>query len=179
MKLAERPDLAVEQMLELSEALSRTGSLRSEGQRLATQMLLDLMKRPDLSIEQAILVAEALYRRRGLKTEERKQAAQILWQQAHDESIPVEQRLRVVTVFLTDGEASYSDRVQAVQTVLALKGKEAREYLEQYWEGMPVSVPGKRVDIVDIPYVVELARLEMLPVRVRDEMYRMLREVVG
>jgi hypothetical protein len=35
------------------------------------------------------------------------------------------------------------------------------------------------VDIEDVPYVVELARQEMLPVRVRDEMYRMVREVIG
>ena len=178
VKLTKRPDLTVDQNFQLAQALSRTSPFKSEGQQLATQMLLDLMNRSEISIEQTFSVAEALYRRHSLKPEERKQATQILWQLAYDSNIPIDQRLRAVTVFLTVGEASYPDRAQAVQTVLALKGEEARQYLEQHWQGIAMSVPPKKVDIPDIPYIVELARQEMVPVGVRDEMYRVLREAV-
>lgn len=106
------------------------------------------------------------------------QATQVLWQLGHDSSIPIEQRLRAATVFLTVRDANYLDRAQAVQTVLALKGEDAKQYLEKHWQGIPMSIPPKKVDIPDIPYIVELARQEMLPIGARDEMYRILREVV-
>ncbi len=106
------------------------------------------------------------------------QAPHILWQLLQNHHLTTDQRLQIATIPLTVLSGNYQDRLQSVRMVLAmLQEKEAKRYFEKQWESVSQYMRIK-VNPSDIPYIAELARQEILPTRVRDEMYRALRGII-
>ena len=177
LALAQSPDLKVEEAVEIFQLLydydlTATG----EGQE-ALSTLVRLLQKPDLSQEQQIEIAQDLYEASLPRSENRQQAGQILLKQAQDDTLLPELRLEAAITPLIVRDANYPDRAQAIRVILTLRqGEDARAYLEQYWQ--PVSVSSNRVEPADIPALIELLQQELLPVEVRDELYKTLRQMV-
>ena len=72
--------------------------------------------------------------------------------------------------------ANYLDRLNGVQMVNhLLQGEPATQYLKQHWQWQPYV---SEANVSDIPFIVELIRLEILPTEIRDKMYKILLETV-
>ena len=74
---------------------------------------------------------------------------------------------------------------EAVQMILSLIPVElAKKYLAQKWPPLPlrqyqiIADHSYKVTALDIPYIIELANQETLPVSIRDEMYLILQNVI-
>jgi uncharacterized protein YerC/energy-coupling factor transporter ATP-binding protein EcfA2 len=177
LNLAQRADLSIEQMIQVALALSLFGDAKSEGQRQETRRLLESAHQPNLSLEQTIQITQALYMCSLSRSEKQQQASQILWQLAQKQELTLEERLRIATVPLTVKEANYPDRVQSVEMVFALLPEgAAKHYLAEQWRA--IDTRSSKAEVVDIPYIVKLVRQEMLPEKIRDEVYMMLYDMV-
>jgi len=72
--------------------------------------------------------------------------------------------------------ATSADKAQTAQTMLDLLPQEgARQFLERYWHPMSSTMS---VQVSDIPNAAVIARQELLPTRIRDEMYQLLSRMV-
>ncbi len=179
LSLTRRPNLSVEQILQITRALSRISLDESEGQQPTVEILMELAQRSDLSVEHTLQVAWLLYEYSPPKSRQQQQAAKMLWKLAQEQDLTLEQRLRAATVPLTQWKANYPDRVQAVQIVLILlQEKAARRYLAKHWEPVHEDDPRRGADISDIQCIAELAKQEILPTSIRDQMYEILNEYI-
>jgi hypothetical protein len=72
--------------------------------------------------------------------------------------------------------ATSADKAQAPQTMLDLFPQGgARQFLERYWHPMSSTMS---VQVSDIPNAAAIARQELLPTSIRDEMYQLLSRMV-
>jgi hypothetical protein len=177
LALAQAPNLKVEKTVELFKLLYEYNFTAIPVGQQALSTLAQLLHQPDLSQAQQIEIAQDLYEASLLRSENREQAVQVLWKQAQNDTLSPELRLEAATTPLMIRDANYTDRVQAIRIILTLKqGKDARTHFAYYWQ--PMLVNGNRVEPNDIPAMIELLQQELLPVVVRDELYRILRQMV-
>ncbi|MBV9259012.1 MAG: hypothetical protein JO215_13445, partial [Ktedonobacteraceae bacterium] len=177
LALAQAPDLKIEETVAVFQLLDDYDLTATPEGLEALSTLARLLQKPDLSQQQQLEVARGLYDASLPRSENRQQAAQILWKQAQENTLPLEQRLQAATPPLTVRDANYPDRAQAIRIILTLQQREdARAHLEHYWQ--PVSVSNNRAEPSDIPALIELVQQELLPLEVRDEIYRILRQLV-
>ncbi|MBA2393022.1 MAG: NACHT domain-containing protein [Ktedonobacteraceae bacterium] len=176
LAIAQASDLRVEEAIEIFQRLYDYDlAVSIEGQE-ALQILVRFLQKPDLSQRQQIQVAQDLYEASFPRSANREQAIQVLWKWAQDATLPTKIRLEATKTPLMVGDANYPDRAHAVQIILTLKQKEeARTYLEQHWQ--PV-LQHNRVEPSDVPALIELLQQDVLPMDVRDEIYRILKQMV-
>jgi hypothetical protein len=168
LSIAQRPQISFEQAIQIARAFSELG----------ISILLNYAQQPNLSIEQRVLVAMALYIHSGPKSQARQQAAQLLWQLIQEPNLTVEQKLQIAAIPLTTyNEVNYQDRMQAVQVMLTLLPKEdVKLFLEKHWQ--PRDVGEYKGDATDIPSLIELVKLDILPIQERDKIYKLLRNLL-
>ena len=177
LQLAQWFNTPLDQATQAAQALYKYSKAKSEEQRQAAERLLDLLQRPDLSIEQAVRVAETIYQLSPFK-EEQQQAVQKLWNLAQEQNFTVAQRLSAIKPPLAAINASYADKAKAVRIVCTLLQKEeAKEFLTEHWHA-PYWGLGVGIEPLDILSIVELARQELLQTKIRDEMYKVLRDMI-
>jgi hypothetical protein len=177
LALAQTPDLKVEETAAIFHLLYAYNLTAISAGQQALSTLARLLQQPELGSEQQIEIAQNLYEASMSRSENRKQAVQVLWKQAQDNTLSPELRLEAATTPLMVRDTNYTDRIQAIRIILTLKqGEDARAHVEYSWQ--PMLVNGNRVESNDIPAMIELLQQELLPVVVRDEMYRILRQMV-
>jgi len=188
LSLAQRPQISFEQAMQIAQTFSKLG----------IPMLLNYVEQPDLSIEQRALCAMALYIHSDLRSPIEQQAAQLLWQLIQEPDFTIEQKLLLVAVPLRKEIEStqrapnaelviyqwvnYQDRARAVQIVLNLLQKEdVKQFLEKNWRPVNVrryqNVTKFKIVDSDIPPLLELISLDVLPIQERDKMYKMLQDI--
>src|SRR6266516_4460154 len=162
------------------DTFTETTSKKSEEQRQVAQLLLKLAQQPNLSFKQALQAARTLYENAPIYSEEELVALRLLWRLVQRQSISIERRLQVATIPLSifKREKSYLAMAEAVQMILSLIPVElAKKYLSQKWPPLLffqyqiIADHSYKVTALDIPYIIELANQETLPVSIRDEMY--------
>lgn len=126
-------------------------------------------------------MVEILYHSSPEGSSEEQQALHIIWQLVNKEDIPVKQRLSVAIIPLALPEHNYADRAEAVRMVCTLiQGEEAKAFLSEKWGRMydeaflPDLDDDDKVSIADIPSMFELASQDVVPTKIRDEMYQSL-----
>ena len=174
LKLAHRADLSIEQQIEAVRALYESSHKDSEERLKAVQMFVGLVHRPDLSLEQRIQVVQAFYGSSFKVSEERLQAAQLLWNMAQDKRLTTDQRLHIITVPLEVGDSGCLDKAKALSMLFDLLPMEQIEdYVEEHWFLWDLDFQSG-----DVPYAVEIVERELLPSRVRDQMYDLLNKAI-
>ena len=173
LNLAKRSALSFQQVLQASRTLYQfSSSSESAERKRAVQIALDTAQQPDLSSEQLVQVALILYQG-GFKPEQ-EQATQILWKLVQSRELPFHSRLEIATIILTSKNANYLDRLHGVQMVNhLLQGEPAKQFLKEYWQ--PID---SKTNVLDTSSIVELVRQEVLSTEARDEMYKLLLNMV-
>jgi hypothetical protein len=176
LAIAQAPDLKIEEAIKSFQLLyDRDLTASTEGQE-ALQVLAQLLQKPEHSQQQQIQIAQDLYEASLPRSANRELAIQTLWKQAQDDTLAPEIRLKAATTPLTVGDANYPDRAQAIRVILTLKlGEEARIYLKQYWQ--PI-LTNNRAEPSDVPALIELIQQDIVPLDARDEIYRILKQMV-
>ncbi|HYT27383.1 MAG TPA: hypothetical protein VEL72_00060, partial [Ktedonobacteraceae bacterium] len=107
--------------------------------------------------------------------EEEKQAVQRLLSLANNPTINADQRLKAIGILLGALNENYSVKLQALGLVLTLlEGESISKFLEENW-GITES---KKADPSDIELIFEFARSDMVPIKVRNEMFLLLQQMV-
>jgi energy-coupling factor transporter ATP-binding protein EcfA2 len=177
LKLAQHPDLSIEHAIQIFQALYQNSSSYSEEEQQAIQILLRLAQRLDLSIEHPAQPVQARHLRDSGTLNVEHQVLQIFQQLAQNQHLSVDARLQASAVLLSAANTTYSDRLEAVRTVLTLdRGERAEVYLKEYWQ--PIDNRSHKANVSDIPFLIELVHQELLPTEARDEVYRTLRQLV-
>jgi len=176
LAIAQASDLKIEEAITIFPLLyDHNLTASTEGQE-ALQVLARLLQKPEHSQQQQIQIAQDLYEASLPRSANRELGIQTLWKQAQDDTLAPEIRLKAATTPLVVGDANYPDRAQAVRVILTLKqGEEARAYFEEYWQ--PV-LTNNRAEPSDVPALVELIQQDVLPLDARDEIYRILKQMV-
>jgi hypothetical protein len=144
--------------------------------KLGPEILLKLIEYPDLSFEQALKIMRLLYTNRFLSRMEGR-VTHLLWQIAQSQDLTLDQRLQITIIpFNEERVDNYPDIVKAVQVVLnMLDPEEAKHYFKEHLttkKRYPRPMPS------DIPYVIKLIEQDLLPMSIRETLYRLLsREV--
>jgi len=200
--LVQRSDLSIEQQVQVTQAICQCNSLeekeiRQQGIHLLSpptqrsnlsieqqlkevrqqgvQLLSRLAQRSDLSIEQQLQVTQVLYRSSSPGTEEERLAAQKLLTVARSENFTLNYQSLAIEILLASEKEDYSDKIQAVQMALSLLEEGAiRQFLEEHWH----TTGNKKAKSSDIKLLLELARNNILPTKIRDEMYELLQQLV-
>ena len=171
LQLAQRPDFSAEHLIQAAQALYSSSPADSEERRQGAQMLLQLAQRPDFPAEHLIQAVEALYLSSPRDSEERQQATQLLWQLTQDSRITADQRLYIVTIPLAQWSASYLDKALSVRSLFTLLPvEEVENYLVKHWETKLLM----DVQPVEIPYIADIVKQEILPSLVRNSLYSIL-----
>ena len=176
LAMARTSDLKVEEASEIFQLLyDHDLTASTEGQE-ALQVLVQLLQKAEHAQLQQIQIAQYLYEASLPRSANRELAIQVLWKQAQDNMLAPEVRLKAARTPLMVGDANYGDRAQAIRVILTLKqGEEARAYIEQYWQ--PV-LTNNRVEASDVPALIELVQQDVLSLTARDEIYRILKQMV-
>jgi hypothetical protein len=181
LELMQRPDLSVEQAIQVAEVTRHV--LTYEMDNPAIPILLELIQRTELSIEQVVqgkqALLELLKNAYGLENaygydEEYNNALGYLKRVGGDANIDSDLRLQALaTVFITHSQ--YEEKVWATRMLLNLNQKEAvQHYLREKWRIIRYSN-----GIADIPFIADLAEQEILPLGVRNFMYRQLHNLLS
>ena len=101
----------------------------------------------------------------------------MIWQLAQEPDLTTDRRIQVVRIPLATNEANYSERAEAVRILLDLvQGEAAKQYLKDSWLSADAD---KKVDISHISSLIDLAKQEMLPTEIRNEVYKILWDLVA
>ena len=95
IELLRRPDLTLEQSVEVARALYFSSPDNSDERQLATQKLIELLRRSDLTLEQSVKVAQALYFSSPYQSDERQMAIQKLIELLRRPDLTLEQSVEV------------------------------------------------------------------------------------
>jgi hypothetical protein len=135
---------------------------------------------PTFSVHQGIVIA-AKTEVGHEKLKERHLARQIMVQLLQNQDLTGEQILQLAVIPLTTKVPNFADLSHSVEMILSIiQGETAKEYFKKHFQMMT----GRfyidayyEVDASDVPYLIELARQEMLPIEIRNAMFRLLRRV--
>jgi hypothetical protein len=120
---------------------------------------------------------QVLYQAISITGEEQRIITQIFWQLVEEHLLTVEQKLQALALPLITSKTTCMERVKAVRMILTLLEEgAARQYLEQHWSPLKLGIQER--DVYPISSLFELMMQEKLPVRVRDEIYNTLCQMV-
>ena len=177
LRLTQHQDLSIEDVGQIARILYQSSPSGSEYERQTIQMLSYLMQHTDLSPRGAVQSIQVLAQSNTDGSDIQQQMTHVFWQLAQNQNLSVEQKLQATTFLLSEMNATYAGRAQAVRVVVALvQGVKVRQYFNANWQ--PMSSRSNEANMSDIPFLVELVKQELLPTEVRDEMYRMLRLLI-
>jgi hypothetical protein len=178
-QLLEQTKLDLVRIVQVASILYYCGLKDSEEKRQATKWLARLLERSDLTLEQSIEVTRALYRCSAKDSEEEQQATQRLWHLAQKSDIPMFLRLQIASIPLSETVKNYQNKDHAIKLILGMvDGKAAKHYIEEKWQPIVKRGSIPSAEISDIPFIIEIAKEEMLPTKIKDEMYQILNNMV-
>ena len=178
LALAQRSDLSIEQSIHIAQSLCQTNPVWSEGRNLGTELFLALAQRSDLPVKPFIQAVQSSYILPNGRTDTELQqfVIQLLLQVTQNRSLSTSQRLEAIAEIIAIAVTQYPVRLSMVQIALDLLQEETTKlFFDEYW--VPIE-PSIESEISDIPLLVKFAREEILPAKVRDEMYQALRKMV-
>src|SRR5437660_6286698 len=95
----------------------------------------------------------------------------MLWQLIQDERATADQHLYIITVPISSWNSNYLDKVQAMEKLFVLlQEDQIMNYVEKHW---PDSY-SLDIQPEEIPCIVAIAQQQLLPSRVRNDMYHLL-----
>ena len=178
LALAQRSDLSIEQSIHMAQSLCQTNPVWSEGRNLGTELFLALAQRSDLPVKPFIQAVQSSYMLPNGRTDTELQqfVIQLLLQVTQNRSLSTSHRLEAIAEIFAIGVTQYSVRLSVVQTALDLLQEETtKQFFYEYW--VPIE-PSIEPELLDIPLLVKFVKEEILPAKVRDEMYQALRKMV-
>jgi hypothetical protein len=180
LQITQRSDMPIEYAIKIAQIISNRQTTRimrrplyQIRQAALTQWLRSYAEGTDLSCEQALPLADALLQFSRVKWANNK-AWQLLLRIAQDKKLSREQRRRALIELLQYINSwSWSRTAQIIRLVSTLQTQqEARTLLNTHWTGTyPATVN-------DTPVLVELVRQELVPPRVRDQIYKALQSLI-
>ncbi len=167
--LIKRSDLSIEQELQVAEVFDRFSGTDLIQFQPKNKKLSLLVQHPGLSIELRVFYLQRFYSKSSAES------IQLLWNIAQDQALAINQRLQAINVFLSADNEDYINKTQAVRLVTSLLREDlVKHYLEERLCFRSfVGIQAKHLLLL-----VELVQLGLLPSKIRDEMYKVLRKMI-
>jgi hypothetical protein len=115
-ELAKRPDLSVRQAILVAQYLYKSNISDLEVQRVASQLLLNLLHRSDLSFREELEAAMNLHQFSLIDSDEQRSGAQFLVNLAHRPELPVEEAIRTAQDFSNTPVPFSSSKLKPVRS---------------------------------------------------------------
>lgn len=175
--LAQHSETSITQIIQAALTIFRFSFGNLENELLAARILWYLTQRSYLVFEQNAQAHETLNQHSFNKLKAKQQVMFALWRLTYNPKLTTAQRLLTLVPFLEAGDSeniSYEDKAQAVQLVCSLlEGKEAKKFLAEHWKSRV-----EQIELPDLPPILQLAKDDFLPTRIRNDMYWILKHMI-
>ncbi|HCI79965.1 MAG TPA: hypothetical protein DHW02_09760, partial [Ktedonobacter sp.] len=179
--------LSVGEQLQVAQAIYESSPGGSAEQTEGTRLLIEMFKAGGLSVGEQIQVVQTIYRYSPGGSAELTFIVQQIVQLTQKQDIPVSERIQLAILPCTRYADNFSERLESVHMVLSLISPEdAKTFINEKWEGMPLSSQAITKDMLESPLssldidpIYEMAKMDGLPDKVRDEMYALLNQIVA
>ena len=170
ISFVKRSDISIQETIGAAWIFFIKGEQGTKERSIAAARLLELARRTDLSVEEATSLIHVIKLFGSETSEGEKNLIHYLLHITRNVNFIVEERLQAATVVLQESYRP-SEKIQALQTIYKLMPEDkASQHIANHWANSyrKAGISANKVEISEIPCIIEMAKNEMLPEKIRD-----------